>query len=274
MPYTPSTALVTGASSGFGELIARRLAERGTDLVVVARRRDRLEALGAELGRRHGVSVHVVELDLARPRVGAELEREVTAALDGRPLDLVVNNAGFGLYGPLLEQDADELEKMLAVNVSALTSITRVLLEPMVARGSGTLVNVASIGGFQPAPGLAAYVASKAYVLHLTEAVWQELKGSRVRVTALCPGPTRTEFFERAGSEHGALGGNVISPEQVVDALMAALDRPRLPPYVVPDLPNRVQSVAARILPRRLALPMAAVMMRHRRTSVRRRPER
>ncbi|SDE10334.1 SDR family NAD(P)-dependent oxidoreductase [Auraticoccus monumenti] len=262
MPYTPALALVTGASSGLGALVARRMAERGTDLVLVARRRDRLDELAGELRRRHGVTVHPVVMDLGRAGAGPALLEALAAEAPGRSPDLVVNNAGFGIYGPLVENDPEKLEAMLTLNVTALTSITRAVLEPMVRRGSGTLVNVASTGGFQPAPGLAAYVATKAYVLHLSEALWQEVKGTGVRVTALCPGPTSTEFFDVAGSEHGVLGGNVTTPEQVVDALVAALDRRRLPPYLVPDVPNRIQSVAARVLPRRLALPVAARVMR------------
>ncbi|MVA76247.1 SDR family NAD(P)-dependent oxidoreductase [Auraticoccus sp. F435] len=262
MTFTPALALVTGASSGLGALIARRVAERGSDLVLVARRRDRLAELAAELRRRHGVQAHPVVMDLGRPGAGPALLAAMPEEVAHRPLDLVVNNAGFGLYGPLLGQDAERLEEMLTLNVTALTSITRTLLEPMVRRGHGTLVNVASTGGFQPAPGLAAYVASKAYVLHLTEALWQELRRTRVRVTALCPGPTSTEFFDVAGSEHGALGGKVTTPEQVVDALMTALDRRRLPPYLVPDLPNQVQAVAARVLPRRLTLGVAARVLK------------
>ncbi len=262
MTFTPTLSLVTGASSGLGALLARRLAARGSDLVLVARRRSQLEELAAELTGLHGVTVHPVVLDLGRLGAGPALLAALPDAVSGKPFDLVVNNAGSGLYGSLLEQDPERLEQMLTLNVTSLTSLTRTLLEPMVARGSGTLVNVASTGGFQPAPGLAAYVASKAYVLHLTEALWQELRRTGVRVTALCPGPTSTEFFDVAGSQHGELGGNVTTPERVVDALLTALDRPRLPPYLVPDLPNRVQSIAARVLPRRLSLAVAARVMR------------
>uniref|UniRef100_UPI000DF72BFC SDR family NAD(P)-dependent oxidoreductase n=1 Tax=Desertihabitans aurantiacus TaxID=2282477 RepID=UPI000DF72BFC len=238
-------------------------AQRGADLVLVARREDRLQALAEELAAA-GRQVHVLARDIAVPAAGPALAAAVGELVGDRLVDTVVNNAGFGLYGPLLGQDPGRLEQMLSLNVTALTSITRTFLEPMVAAGRGTLVNVASTGGFQPAPGLAAYVASKAYVLHLTEALWHETRHSGVRVTALCPGPTETAFFDAAGSEHGPLGGNVTTPEQVVGALLRTLDGRTVPPYLVPDLPNRVQSVAARLLPRRLTLEVAARVMKQR----------
>lgn len=262
MPYAPSLALVTGASSGLGAEIAKRLAARGSELVLVARRRELLAELAAELHEQHGVTVHVLAMDLGIPAAGPTLLAAVEQATGGRAVELVVNNAGFGLYGPLLGNDPERLEQMLALNVTALTSITRAFTPPMVQRGSGTLVNIASTGGFQPTPGLAAYAAAKAYVLHLSEALWREVGPSGVRVTAYCPGPVSTDFFDVAGSQHGPLGGRVATAAQVADVLLAALDRPRLGPYLVPDRFNHVQSLLARVLPRRLSIVVAGKLMK------------
>jgi uncharacterized protein len=262
MTSTPSLALVTGASAGLGALVARRLAERGSDLVLVARRADRLQSLADELGTAHGTEVHVVARDLAVASAGPQLAGAVRDRVGDRLVDTVVNNAGFGMIGRFDQQDPDRLEQMLTLNVTTLSSITRAFVAPMVAAGRGTVVNVASTAAFQPTPGLAAYAASKAAVLALTEAVAHELRATGVRVTALCPGPTSTEFFDLAGSEHGTMGGRTTTPEQVVDALLAALDGRELPRSLVPDVVNRVLSVGGRLLPRRLTLPVAARMMK------------
>jgi short-subunit dehydrogenase len=184
------TALITGASSGFGVEFARLFAGDGFDLVLVARSGPPMQELADELRRAHEVTATVIPKDLA----AAHACDELVADLDGRGIrvDALVNNAGFAQYGPFVEADPDELDQMLAVNVVALTDLTRALLPGMVERRWGRIVNLGSIGSFTPAPMTGAYAATKAYVLSLSLALTEELKGTGVTVTALCPGPTAT----------------------------------------------------------------------------------
>lgn len=185
-------ALVTGASSGIGYELAKAYAEGGCDVVLCARRRDRLAALAAEIARL-GRQAVVIPVDLGKRRAA----RKLAAALEKRGIavDVLVNNAGSAAHGAFAALDPDGLDTLLAVNVRALTALTRQVLPGMLARGHGRILNVASIAAFQPVPGLAAYAASKAYVLSFSEALAEELRGSGVTVTAVCPGLTRTEML-------------------------------------------------------------------------------
>ncbi|WP_119729148.1 SDR family NAD(P)-dependent oxidoreductase [Thermomonospora amylolytica] len=187
------TALVTGASSGIGEAFARLLAARGTDLVLVARRGDLLRRLADELSARHRVGVEVLPADLTAPD---ELER-VTGRLAGEPVDLLVNNAGFGAFGPFAEIPLADQLKEVDLNVVALMRLTHAVLPDMLRRGRGGVLNVASMAAFTPSPGSAVYGATKAYVVALSESLHAEVIGKGVHVTALCPGFTRTD--ESAG---------------------------------------------------------------------------
>jgi hypothetical protein len=184
---------VTGASSGIGEAMVRRLAGDGVATVIVARRADRLEALAEELSAAPG-PVDVLTADLA----GDAGVDTVAAWLDDaeRPFDLLVNNAGFGTSGLVAEIDPERMRDEVAVNVVALTRLTRAALPPMLERRRGWILNVSSVASFQPAPSMAVYAATKAYVTSFTEALHEELRGTGVRATALCPGLTRTEFRE------------------------------------------------------------------------------
>lgn len=189
------TALVTGASSGFGALYARRFAEDGIDVVLVARRRDRLEALAGEL---EGVTSHVIAADLSRlDEVDGLIAR---LAERGTTIDYLVNNAGFGTSGPFVELDADRERDQIQVNVAALSRLTRALLPGMVERGFGRVLNVSSTAGFQPGPNMATYYATKGFVLNFSEAIAYELRGTGVTVTAHCPGAAATEFPEVSGN--------------------------------------------------------------------------
>jgi short-subunit dehydrogenase len=190
-------ALITGASAGIGDALARELAARGNDLVVVARDTGRLDALAAELHGLHGVDVEVIGADLIDPSQLAKVEARAADA--DRPLDIVVNNAGFGTVGEFHTMAIDTDEREIRLNVVALVRLTHAALGPMVARGSGGILNVSSLAGFQPTARMATYGATKAFVTSFTQAVHEEVKGSGVRVTVLCPGFTRTEFQERAG---------------------------------------------------------------------------
>lgn len=179
-------ALVTGASSGIGEAMARRLGRAGVATTVVARRAERLAALAAEFP-----SIEVLVADLATD----DGVRAVVAAIARQSFDLVVNNAGFGTSGPFVTLDPERLDREIAVNIRALTRISHAALDAMLSRGTGHLLNVSSVAGFQPAPDLAVYAATKAFVTSLTESLHEEVRGTGVRVTALCPGLTRTEFI-------------------------------------------------------------------------------
>ncbi|WP_255595961.1 SDR family oxidoreductase [Cellulomonas sp. C5510] len=247
-------AVVTGASSGIGEEFARRFAARGHDLVLVARREDRLTVLGDALAAEHGVSVTVLPVDLADPGGPAE----VAAGLRRRGLraDALVNSAGFGTYGPFATEDPARIAAEVQVNVVALTVLSRLLLPDLVAAPAGVLVNVASTAAYQPGPSFAVYAATKAYVRSLTEAIWQEHRGTALRVLSLAPGPTETEFFEVAGSDRFRVG-QVLTVAQVVDVAFRALDRRDPPPSVVAGRRNAVAAALAGALPRRLVLRVA-----------------
>lgn len=233
-------ALVTGASAGLGEEFARQLAARGSDLVLVARRQDRLDALAEQL-RPAGPEVEVLAADLATDDGRAAVERRLvdTAA----PVDLLVNNAGFGAYGEVTDQSADRLHQMVEVNVVALTRLARAALPGMVGRGRGGIINVASTAAFQPNPYGAVYGATKAYALSLSQALHEEVAASGVRVLALCPGITPTEFQDVAGVGTPRPGGAVTTAEHVVRAGLQAFARRRA--VEVPGLLNRLAAAAS-----------------------------
>lgn len=253
-PTTPGAIVVTGASSGIGEGFARRFATRGNDVVLVARRRDRLETLAHDLHDTYGVAATVLVADLTDPdapaAIAAELgERGITVAG-------LVNSAGFGTAGPVAENDPERLADEVQVNVSALTVLTNLLLLQLIS-SRGILVNIASTAAHQPLPGLAVYAATKAYVTSLTEAIWQETRGTGLRVLALCPGPTATEFFEASGSESFKVG-RVATTDDVLDAAFAEFDRKDPGPVLTVGTANRLQGWIARVGPRRLRLRIAA----------------
>jgi short-subunit dehydrogenase len=206
------TALVTGASGGIGEELARLFAADGHDLVLVARSRDKLARLSDELRAKHGVGARVLASDLAR----REAPREIFDELQGVTVDALVNNAGFGSYGPFAETDLKSELDLLEVNVVALTHLTKLFLPGMLARRRGYVMNVASTAAFQPGPLMAVYYASKAYVLHLSEALANECAGTGVRVSALCPGPTETGFVAAARMEQSKLFDRAVMDARAV----------------------------------------------------------
>lgn len=243
-------ALVTGASSGIGLELARVAAERGYDLVLVARGEAALHALAAEIERDRGVSARVVTADLAT----ADGPDVVARAVEDLEIDVLVNNAGFGLYGDFLETDVDVEREMIAVNVVAPTVLAKAFARRMVRRGRGRILNVASTAAFQPGPRMAVYYATKAYVLSLSIALSIELAGTGVTVTCLAPGPVRTPFRERARVSRSRLfsGERGMEPEVVARAGWSALERGRR--LAIPGAWNRVGAAAARGVP----LPFAA----------------
>jgi hypothetical protein len=234
--------LVTGASAGLGVEFARACARRGDELVLVARRQDRLERLAQEIGGK----AHVFAADLSRPEAPADLLRQVEGL--GLTVGTLINNAGFGGGGRVAEQALERQIEMIDLNVRALTELARRVLPAMLDRREGAILNVASTAAFQPGPGSAVYFATKAFVLSFSEALHQELKGTGIKVSALCPGPTATEFGVAAGYEGAQLRRFSADARGVVEAGLAGLERNRA--VVVPGLSNKATAQAHRFLPR------------------------
>ena len=256
-PTQRPLALVTGASSGIGAAIARELARSGHDLVLTARRAERLEALASEL-RGGGAAVTAVPFDLAAPGAAAGLAER----LDGMAIDVLINNAGLGGAGRFDRQDETRIAEMLQVNIVALTELTRLLLPAMIARGRGRVMLVASVAGFQPGPRMAVYFASKAYVLSLGEALSYELRGTGVAVSVLCPGATATEFFAVAGADKSIMAQKfrrVMRADTVAGLGCAGLGTGRR--VVVAGLINRAMAFAGRYAPHWLTLPITDRLM-------------
>ena len=256
------TALVTGASSGIGLELAKLLAREGHDLVLVARRREALEELARELAVKHGVAARVIAKDLTAPDSTAEIFDELET--ERIPVDILVNNAGLGLHGRFWETDLDRQLAVIQVNIVALTALTGRFLPGMVARGRGRIVNVASTAAFQPGPYMAVYYATKAYVLSFSEALAQELSDTGVTVTALCPGPTVTEFQAAAGLEDTLLfrGPLVMDAAKVARAGWAGAKRGKR--VVIPGLANKLIKETVRFSPRRLVTAAAGRMQKKR----------
>ncbi|MGO4958017.1 SDR family NAD(P)-dependent oxidoreductase [Luteococcus sp. Sow4_B9] len=244
-------ALVTGASGGLGQAFCEHLAERGHDVVLVSRRVEELERIAAQLRERYAVDALVLQADLSEESVrndlAADLERR------GVQVDVLVNNAGFGTIGDLATADVDRLNDEISLNCGAVAHLSRLFLPGMLERGKGSIINVASTAAFQPIPTMAVYAATKAFVLSFTHALWQETRDTPVRVTAICPGPTDTAFFDTAGDD------KVLSrrrtPAQVVASTFKALDRRA--PSVTDGLFNALQGQLAKVAPVQVAVPMA-----------------
>jgi uncharacterized protein len=257
--YRTQTVLITGASSGIGAEFARRLAARGANVVLVARRQDRLDALAAELRSQHGIEATALPLDLTTPQVGAVLDRELAAR--GVEITSIVNNAGFATHGPFHTEDPARLATEIAVDVTSVVDISRTFIERLRDRGDGFLINVASMAAYQANPTMAVYGATKAFVLSFTEALWYESRGTGLRVLALSPGATETEFFEVAGSN--ADGGTRRMPAaDVVTTALSALDRRNPPPSVIAGRLNRAAATAGRLVTRRRATMLIGSLMR------------
>jgi uncharacterized protein len=246
----PTTALVTGASSGIGVAIAGELARRGHALTLVARRADRLRDLAAEIGGKHGVRVEWISLDLTDASERDRLPAEVTAR--GQVVDLLVNDAGIGTSGPFHELPVAREVQLVRLNVEAMVALCGAFVPGMVERGSGGIINVASVSGFMPVPQQATYSASKAFVLTFTDALTMDLHGTGVTATALCPGPVKTEF---AGIIEGLPDRLFVDAERVAREAIDGLEQGRR--TVVPGAFNKVNAAFGRHTPRRVFLPLA-----------------
>jgi hypothetical protein len=234
--------LITGASAGLGAEFARQCAKRGEPLALAARRRDRMEALVAELGG----EVHIFEADLSKEGAAASLIAELEA--EGLSVGTLINNAGFGLAGKFADRPLAKLSEMIDLNVRTLTELCHLVLPAMRARGKGAILNVASTAAFQPGPNMAVYYASKAYVLSFTEALHHELAGTGVNVSALCPGPTHSEFSDVADSHSPTLERMKMPAAPVVEAGLKGLDANKA--VVIPGFKNKVGAQASRFLTR------------------------
>jgi uncharacterized protein len=254
-PSPTSTALITGASSGIGADLARELAQRGHNVVLVARRAERLEALAAELRDSHGIRAEALACDLTDPAARDALPGRVTEL--GLTVEILMNNAGYGSAGEFVELDGTTETMMVRLNCEAVVALSHAYAPGMVERGRGAILVVASTAGFQPLPRQATYSASKAFALTFAEALSAELGPGGVTVTSLCPGPIETEFAERAGIEDAFArvpGFARVSPRDVARAAIDGMANGKR--VVVPGLPYRALGVAGRHTPRSILLPL------------------
>ena len=262
MPSTRPLAAITGASAGIGATFARTLAARGHDLILIARRKDRLEALAAELEKRHGAKSDIIAADL---NLADDLERAAQHLSALPDLAILVNNAGYGVAGLFAKSAYPGQQGMHLLHVMATLRLTHAVLAGMVARGSGAIINVASVAGFLPAPGSVSYGASKCWINAFTEGIWMELRGtgSPVRVQALCPGFTYSEFHDVAGMNRDRLAPKSwwCPAEQVVEESLEGLDRDRV--FVIPGWRYRALVRMAMAMPRGLRRRLLIGMSRH-----------
>lgn len=254
-------ALVTGASVGLGAEFARQLASRGMHLVLVARRYDMMVELAQELHTKHGTRCEIIAADLSKPNEPKRVLDEIASR--GVVIELLVNNAGFGVVGEVDEADVDRLLELIRLNISALTELTYRLLPGMLERKHGAILNVSSLSAFQPVAYMGVYAASKAFVLHFSEALHCELRDRGIYVTAVCPGVTRTSFFDVAGApgwlqKHASQG-----VEPVVKSALKALERRQQ--YIVPGWKNYLLTLLVRIASRRRVVKESTRYFRPRR---------
>ena len=250
-------ALVTGASAGIGLEIARELAARGAHLTLAARRLERRHERSGELQAAHGVEVNVVQADLAQPDGPRKL---IASCGDAATIDVLVNNAGVGMHGDGVGHAWDRERDMIQLNVVAVAELTKHFVGRMRERGSGRVLQVASTASFLPCPGYAAYGATKAFVLHHAEALDEELRACDVRVLALCPGSTNTDFFEISGNVRGrAQVATSLDPVKVARAGVDAIQRGRR--VTVPGLANKFTTAGLRLIPRRLQATLARIVL-------------
>ncbi len=254
-----NVALITGASSGIGLELARECARHGHDLVLVARRANKLEQLAAELKGEHGIEVQVLAADLSVLSNCDQIYGQLKET--GIEVEYLLNNAGFGDYGSFADGDGERQMQMIQLNVAALTRLTRLYVPDMQAQRKGYVLNVASTAAFQPGPMLAVYFASKAYVLHFSEAIANELQGTGVSVTALCPGATQSEFAQVANAERSLLFNFRKLPTSAAVARYGYRAMIKKRRVAVHGLFNKLLSQSVRLSPRRLTTAIARRMM-------------
>ena len=252
-----NTTLITGASSGIGEAFARKLAARGQNLLLMARSEDKLMTLCNELGRLKSIHAQFVAMDLSQPDAPARLFAETQTR--GLTIDFLINNAGFGAVGDFAKLDLVRELNMIDLNIRALVDLTHRFLAPMRERKSGAIINVASTAGFQPVPFMAVYAATKAFVLSFSEALWEENRPYGIKVMALCPGVTETNFFAAANMQKPP-GRVSQTPEDVVDTALRGLRRGRS--HIISGLPNYLMIQGERLVPRSVLARVAGKVLR------------
>ncbi|WP_437194264.1 SDR family NAD(P)-dependent oxidoreductase [Planctomicrobium sp. SH527] len=245
------TVLITGASSGIGLELAKRFAADGSDLILVARRTDRLVELAHLLKEEHGVIATVLSSDLSLPDAPQKLVDEITAL--GKHVDVLINNAGFGQLGEFTTISLDRQLNMIQLNISAVVALTHLLLPGMKERKKGAVLNIGSTASFQPGPNVAVYYATKAFVLSFSEALWKELRGTGVTVSCLCPGPTKTEFGnESAMHDTPVFKHNAMNVNDVATKGYQAIRRHKR--LVIPGFVNNILATSVRFTPRAVLL--------------------
>ena len=252
-----NTALITGASSGIGEVFARKLAARGRNVLLVARSEEKLITLCNELGRSNSIRAQYVALDLSKPESAALLFDE--AKTRGLSVDMLINNAGFGSMGEFNNLDLAHELNMIDLNIKSLVELTHRFLQPMLVRKQGAIINVASTAAFQPVPFMATYAATKAFVLSFSEALWEENRPYGIKVIALCPGVTDTNFFEAARG-HKPPARISQTPEEVVDTALRGLAQGKS--HIISGWSNFLMTQSERFVPRSLITRLAGRMMR------------
>ncbi len=255
------TALITGASAGIGAAFAKELAERKTDVILVARSQEKLEKLAEELQAKHNIKAHVIIQDLTQPGATKVVFDHVFQ--QGLTVDLLINNAGFGDYGAFAERKLEKQVQMIQLNVLALVELTHLFLTEMKKRRSGAIINVSSISAYQALPYCSVYSATKAFILHFTEALWAENKDSGVRILALCPGPTESNFFEEAEfpNTFGGAGQNYATAEEVAKETLLALQKD-CSTIVTGGINNQIIVNLPRLLPRDTVISMVEKQFR------------
>lgn len=258
---TYKTALITGASSGIGAAFAETLARAGSDLILVARSEDKLRTIAGELTRETGRNIQVIAADLSKPECGAKLKRQVDA-LD-MPVDLLINNAGFGTQGAFEKQDAAREAEEIRLNASAVVDLSHAFLPPMLEARHGAIINIASSAAFQPMPYFAVYAATKAFVYSFSDALNEEVRARGVHVMAVCPGPVDTAFFEATGVHNlrkKVPKGSMVSAQFIVDASLSGLaSRSRV---VVPGGMTKLGALASALTPRGMLTRVVGKVMR------------
>lgn len=260
--YKGKTALVTGASGGIGEVFARQLAAKGMNLILVARSEAKLRGLAEELARTHGIKADVLPSDLSKPGAAAALH--AATKTKGLAVDFLLNNAGFGSFGKFETIDPRHETEMIQVNVTTLVELCHAYVPDMLSRGGGTVMNIASSAAFQPDPYFATYGATKAFVLSFSEALWVEYRGRGVHVMAVCPGATRTGFFEGTKNDEikkvGFFSATMMTSEQVVTQSLRALERRKH--YIINGWMNWLIAQSGRFSPRWMVALVTGMFMK------------
>ena len=263
MKLTQKTALITGASSGLGYEFAKLFAKAGYNLILVARRTDRLETIQAELSQNTAISIKIITIDLAEPNAAQQLVQKIQS----EAIHVLINNAGFGNFDSFVNIDLIQDYRLLQLNIIALTELTKLCLPNMLQQNEGKILNVASIAAFQPGPYMATYFASKAYVLSFSQALAHELKDSGITVTCLCPGPTETEFHFHAKMESSTFfQANMMSAKKVAEIGYHAMMKGQW--VIIPGIINKILIFATRLVPSWISTKISGFLISKRQSKI------